>query len=202
MSFIVHEPSANIIRSLWDTIVETVDGLIARLLPGDAAEPILISRPEASALATALSLFEAAVRRILVVVAAELGPRRFEGPLPDLPFRIEECPPTVIIRTPPPEDPDWFLKPPPGGGTPPPAPAVDELVPSDAILKRLEALEHAFDNWELYVDVARDRLCAPLPPLHKGIPKSFKLPHLSNWQVIAFGELNATALEAQAFNSS
>lgn len=48
------------------------------------------------------------------------------------------------------------------------------------------------------MDVARDRLCAPLP---KGMLKPFKLHEPSDWQVIAFAELNAAALEAQAHNS-
>ena len=206
MKFTVSEPAAGIIRTLWYSIMDRVDGLITRFLPADSEPARRLPRNDVKALSTALDIFEAAVRRILFLMAVELGPRRAETPLPDLPFCLEECPPAPVIHAPAPvvpappaEDPDWFLKPPPAGAVYTPPPSADDLVSADGVLKRLRALEHFFNHSDVYLEAARDRLCDARPLLRPGLPQAFRENALTVEQVADFGQLHVVAVEAQAF---
>nr|WP_321361582.1 hypothetical protein [uncultured Hyphomonas sp.] len=205
MSFPVPHRTQTLIRHWWDTVQNAMAGLLARYGPAEGtpehAGPLRLPRAEASVVRTAISIFEALVRRMLVVMCAECGPM---APLPDgtkLLFRIDECPPAPVIRPLPTTDPDFAFKAPPAG-LPPPDRTRDGLVSAAPLLKRLAARIHVFENGDLYLQAMRARLHAPLKPLLAPQPEAFTHPALSPEQAGNMQHLHEVALAAQSFDTS
>jgi hypothetical protein len=205
MSFPVPHRTDKLIRHWWQTVQTAVAGMLARYAPAEdparPAEPLRLTRAQAWALRTAIGIFEALVRRMLVVMCAEHGPM---APLPEgmkLMFRIDECPPLPVIRQPPEADPDYFLKA-PSSGLPPAERASDGLVSAAPFLKRLAALADVFENGDLYLRAMSARLLAPLKPLPAPQPKAFTDPVLTPDQAGNMHHLHEVALQAQACNTS
>lgn len=205
MSFPVPHRTQTLIRHWWDTVQNAVAGLLARYAPaedaGDDAAPLRLPRAEASAMRTAIGIFEALVRRMLVVMCAEYGPM---APLPEgakLLFRIDECPPVPVIRCLPAADPDFAFRAPPAGAPPADRPA-DGLVSAAPLLKRLAALADVFEHGDLYLLAMSARLRAPLKPLLAPQPKAFTDPALRPEQAGNMQHLHEVALQAQTCDTS
>ncbi|WP_321489156.1 hypothetical protein [uncultured Hyphomonas sp.] len=205
MSFPVPARTHSLISHWWSAVQSAVDDMLARFAPADDAQgqaaPLRLSHAEAWAVRTAIGIFEALVRRMLVVMCAEYGPM---APLPEgvkLLFRIDECPPVPVIRRAPAADPDHFLKA-PSAGLPRSEGSADGLVSAAPLLKRLAALADVFENGDLYLLAMRARLHAPLKPLLAPQPKAFTDPALSVEQADNMQYLHAVALDVQSHDSS
>lgn len=190
------------IERWWNAIRDTVDDLLHRYAPAGGEETRRLPRMEVSALSTALGIFEAMMRRMLVIMAAELGPAPAPEGLPRLLFRIDECPPEPVIRQSPAGDPDYLLKPPPARALPHRDQNTDGLASTAGILRRLRALAHVYDHGEAYLAALRARLCAPLKPLPTPPPDAFTDRALLPEQTTRFLDLHEVALEAQIYDSS
>jgi hypothetical protein len=205
MSFPVPARTHSLIAHWWSAVQSAVDDMLARFAPvhdaPDRAAPLRLPRAEAWAVRTAISIFEALVRRMLVVMCAEYGPM---APLPEgvtLLFRIDECPPVPVIRRAPAADPDYFLKA-PSEGLPPSERPSDGLVSAAPLLKRLAALADVFENGDLYLLAMSARLQAPLKPLLAPQPEAFIDPALSPEQADNMQHLHEVALDAQSYDTS
>jgi hypothetical protein len=205
MSFPVPQFATDLIRRWWDGVRNTVDQFLALYTPADGDAPLRIPRSEARTVSAALDMFEAVIRRILVVMSAELGPapapQSTSGPQAPLLFSIEEVPPAPVIRQPREVDPDYCLKAPPERALPG-DPLTDGLVSSARLLKRLAALAHVFDNGQLYLDAMRARLCAHIKPLRAELPAPFTAASLPETQAADLRNIHQVSLSAQAYNSS
>jgi hypothetical protein len=202
MAFRIPLFARDLIERWWQSICESVDGLFEQLVP-DGLTPVLrLPRIEVQAMADALDIFEAMMRRMLLVLAAQHGPAPAPADLPELLFRIDECPPLPVIRKVRETDPDFCLKPPPERALPTFDPPTDGLVSTAGLLRRIRALIHLFDNGEAYMQAMRARFCAPQPPLPPRLPAAFTGPALTP----AFGEnlraFHEIVLDAQASNTS
>ena len=206
MSFPVPARTHDLISRWWYTVQDAVQNLWRRCHPADGAArdagKARLPRAEASAISLTLSIFEALVRRMLVIMCAEYGPM---APPPEgelLLFRLDECPPIPVIRAPRAGDPDYCLKA-PTAGVPMPADRIaDGLVSSAPLLKRIEALIHVFENGELYLKAMSARLHAPLKPLLAPQPKAFLDPALAPEKADNMQYLHEVALDAQSYDSS
>lgn len=205
MSFPVPHRTQTLIRHWWETVENAVTRMLARYAPdedaADGTPPLRLPRGEAWAVRTAIGIFEALVRRMLVVMCAEYGPM---APLPNgvkLLFRIDECPPVPVIRRIPAIDPDHAFRPPPAG-QPPGDRSTDRLVSAAPLLKRLAALADVFEHGDLYLLAMSARLHAPLKPLLAPQPKAFTDPILTPEQAGNMQHLHEVALQAQACDTS
>ena len=202
MSFPVPHRTHRLITHWWHTVQSAVAGLVDRYVPAaEDAAPRRLPRAEAFALRTAIGIFEALVRRMLVVMCAEQGPMAPLAEGAKLLFRIDECPPVPVIRRAPAADPDYFLKA-PSAGLPPAERASDGLVPAAPLLKRLAALADVFENGDLYLQAMSARLHAPLKPLLAPQPKAFTDPVLLPDQADNMQHLHEVALQAQTCDTS
>lgn len=195
----------SLISHWWSTVQSAVADMLARYAPvRDATEqaaPLRLSHAEAWAVRTAIGIFEALVRRMLVVMCAEYGPMAALPEGAKLLFRIDECPPVPVIRRAPAADPDYFLKA-PSAGVPAADRPADGLVSAAPLLKRLVALADVFENGDLYLLAMSARLHAPLKPLLAPQPKAFTDPALSPEQAGNMQHLHEVALDAQSHDSS
>ncbi|MEZ5998672.1 MAG: hypothetical protein R3B98_08260 [Hyphomonas sp.] len=201
MTFLIPSHTQDLISSWWNSVKDAVAGLVVRCSPAGGGPAPRLSRIEAGAIATALDIFEALVRRMLVVLSAGRGPRPMSTGRVRLLFRIDELPAEPVIRVPRAEDPDYCLKPPPERALPS-GRAPDGLVSAAPLLRRLAALAHVFDNAELYLDAMQARLGAPLKPLASPQPPAFSYPALTPGQATATQHRHDVALEAQHVDSS
>ncbi|KJS27601.1 MAG: hypothetical protein VR75_02270 [Hyphomonadaceae bacterium BRH_c29] len=201
MNFPVPQFATDLIRRWWDGVCDAVDQFLAIYTPADGEAPLRIPRSEARSVNAALDMFEAVIRRILVVMCAELGPTPAPGPLAPLLFCIEEAPSAPVIRQPREVDPDYCLKAPPERALHTDSPS-DGLVSSARLLKRLAALAHVFDNGQLYLDAMCARLCAHLKPLRAELPAPFTAASLPESQAADLRNIHQVSLSAQAYNSS
>ncbi|MEO1966576.1 hypothetical protein [Hyphomonas sp.] len=205
MSFPVPHRTQTLIRHWWETVENAVTRLLARHAPAEdaaeGAEPLRMPRMEAWALRTAIGIFEALVRRMLVIMCAEHGPM---SPLPEgtnLLFRIDECPPVPVIRRAAAADPDHAFRPPPAGQLPCDR-STDGLVSAAPLLKRLAALADVFERGDLYLLAMSARLHAPLKPLLAPQPKAFTDQVLTPEQADNMQHLHEVALQAQVCDTS
>jgi hypothetical protein len=209
MSFPVPHRTQTLIRHWWETVENAVTRLLARHAPSEdatedaaeGAEPLRMPRMEAWALRTAIGIFEALVRRMLVIMCAEHGPM---APLPEgtnLLFRIDECPPVPVIRRAAAADPDHAFRPPPAGQLPRDR-STDGLVSAEPLLKRLAALADVFERGDLYLLAMSARLHAPLKPLLAPQPKAFTDQVLTPEQADNMQHLHEVAVQAQACDTS
>jgi len=205
MNFPVPQFAADLIRHWWYGVCDAVDQFLALYTPADGEAPLRIPRSEARSVNAALDMFEAAIRRILVVMCAELGPAPApppaSGPQAPLLFCIEEAPPAPVICQPREIDRDYCLKAPPERALHTDQPS-DGLVSSARLLKRLAALVHVFDNGQLYLDAMRARLCAHIKPLRAELPAPFTAASLPENQAADLRNIHQVSLSAQAYNSS
>lgn len=202
MAFTVSPSLRSLIEHWWYAVQEALGVLIDRHVPAEGAPAPRLVRVEAQAISSALDIFEALVRRMLVILAAELGPAPAPEGLPRLLFRIDECPPEPVVRQPRAGDPDYGLTASPERAPPLPRQAGDGLVAATRILKRLAALAHVFEHAEAYLAAMRARLTAPLKPLHASLPGAFTEPALTPEQAARIQTLNEAALQAQACDTS
>lgn len=209
MNFPVPSRTRGLISRWWHAVQDAVEDLLLRCRPADApagaaaqaAEAPRLPRVEAGAISLAIGIFEALVRRMLVVMCAEYGPMAPPPGDTKLLFRLDECPPVPVIRTPRADDPDYCLKAPTAGPLPADRPT-DGLVSSAPLLKRLAALIHVFENGELYLQAMHARLLAPLKPLLAPQPKAFLDAALSREQADNMRHLHEVALDAQSFDKA
>lgn len=202
MAFFVSEPLCTLIEHWWHAVQDAVSDLLARHAPAEGEPAPRLVRAEARAIGTALGIFEALVRRMLVIMAAEYGPAPAPAGLPRLLFRLEESAPAPALRQTPAEDPNYHLKALPERSMPRSAATTDGLVPAARILKRLRALAHVFAHGEAYLAAMRARLGALLPPLPAGLPSAFADPALKPEQAANLKTLHDEALKAQVWDSS
>jgi hypothetical protein len=205
MSFPVSLRIQQLVGHWWHSVQDSVADLLSRYAPmsrnEEAPAAPRLSRVEAGAVRFAIGLFEALVRRMLVIMCAEYGPMPAPPHGAKLLFRMDECPPLPVIRTPRTEDPDFFLKAPAASALPADRPA-DGLVSAAPLLKRLAALMHVFENGELYLQAMSARLRAPLKPLPAPQPDAFLDPALRPEQADNMQHLHDVALSAQSHDSS
>jgi len=210
MSFPVPARTHDLISRWWYTVQDAVQNLWRRCNPAegtahdtgsDMAAPRL-PRIEAGAISLTLSIFEALVRRMLVIMCAEYGPM---VPPPEggrLLFCLDECLPVPVIRAPRAGDPDYCLKAPAAGVPMPAYRMVDGLMSSAPLLKRIAALIHVFEHGELYLQAMSARLLAPPKPLLAPQPKAFLDPTLDPEKADNMQYLHGIALDAQSHDSS
>lgn len=209
MIFPVPTRTHDLISHWWHTVQDAVANLLLRCRPVEetagaavqAADAPRLPRAEAGAMSLAISIFEALVRRMLVVMSAGYVPAAPPDEGTRLLFRLDECPPTPAIRTPRAEAPDYCLKAPTEGRFPADRPT-DGLVSAAPLLKRLAALAHVFEHGALYLHAMRARLQAPLKPLLAPQPNAFLDPALSPEQADNMQHLHEVALDAQSFDTS
>lgn len=210
MSFRVPARTHDLISRWWYTVHDAVENLWRRWHPAEdaasgttpGADAPRLSRVEAGTISLAISIFEAIVRRMLVIMCAEYGPM---PPPPEggkLLFRLDECPPEPVIRTPRAGDPDYCLNAPAAGSFMPADRPADGLVSSAPLLRRLAALIHVFENGELYLQAMSARLRAPLKPLLAPQPDAFLDPALDPEKADLMRHLHEVALDAQSHDSS
>jgi hypothetical protein len=210
MSFPVPARTHDLISRWWFTVKDAVQNLWRRCQPAegaaqntgnDTAAPRL-PRIEAGAISLALSIFEALVRRMLVIMYAEYGPMPPPPEGEPLLFRLDECPPVPVIRAPRAGDADYCLKASAAGVSMPADQTADGLVSSAPLLKRIAALIHVFEHGELYLQTMSARLLAPLKPLLAPQPKAFPDPALDPEKADNMQYLHNVALDAQSHDSS
>ena len=202
MTYAVPAFARSLIERWWYAIRDRVDDLLDRYSPAGGQPVLRLTRVEASAVSTALDIFEALMRRILVIMCAELGPAPAPPGLGRPLFRIEETPPEPVIRQTAAEAPDWCLKPLPERTPRSFRQETDGLVSAARILKRLRALADIFENGQLYLDAMCARLTAHLPPLPDALPKAFTVRSITPVFAADLKDIHAVALEAQACNTS
>lgn len=202
MAFTIPPFARDLIEHWWHAICEAVDGLMDRLVPDGIVPAPRLPRAEVQAMTDALDLFEAMMRRMLILLAAQHGPAPAPAGALQLVFRIDECPPAPVLRNVRDTDPDFCLNPTPERALRSGDPPTDGLVSTAGILRRVRALIHLFDHGEAYMQAMRARFCAPQRPIPTLLPAAFTGPVITSSLRENLQTFHTLALDAQASNTS